>query len=216
MFYILLLWRSCITSRFLWLVKNWYRRCDRKHIWQTPFCYTSLWYIGTWKINNCGCERFLNFYQVRAFRLCIPAIHPHLHNSSDSFQPLDVRAHCRQYLSVYHAQWWFHFLGPLVIFEYEIWTLYSLSFNLRYLRGRRGNDRMVVAFTTTYAISAYNRSLTLWVRIPLKRGVLNTTLCDKVCQSVLWQVVGFPLVLRFPPPIKWIAPILLKYCWKWR
>ena len=29
--------------------------------------------------------------------------------------------------------------------------------------------------------------LTLWVRIPLRRGVLDTTLCDKVCQ---WLAVG--------------------------
>jgi hypothetical protein len=28
-------------------------------------------------------------------------------------------------------------------------------------------------------------SLTLWVRIPLIRGVLDTTLCDKVCQCLV-------------------------------
>jgi len=33
-------------------------------------------------------------------------------------------------------------------------------------------DRIVVGFTTTFAISAYHHS---W------RGVLDTTLCDKVC-----------------------------------
>ena len=30
-----------------------------------------------------------------------------------------------------------------------------------YIRGRRGRDRMVVGFTTTYAISAYLSPLTL-------------------------------------------------------
>jgi hypothetical protein len=30
-------------------------------------------------------------------------------------------------------------------------------------------------------------SLTLWVRIPLRQGVLDTTLCDKVCQ---WLAAG--------------------------
>ena len=45
---------------------------------------------------------------------------------------------------------------------------------------RRGRDRMVVGFTTTCAISAYhNQSFDFeshsW------RGVLDTTLCDKVC-----------------------------------
>ena len=29
--------------------------------------------------------------------------------------------------------------------------------------------------------------LTLWVQIPLRRGVLDTTLCDKVCQ---WLAIG--------------------------
>jgi hypothetical protein len=38
-------------------------------------------------------------------------------------------------------------------------------------------------------------SLTLWVRIPLRRGVLDTTLCDKVCQWLaagLWFSPGSP------------------------
>ena len=32
----------------------------------------------------------------------------------------------------------------------------------------------------------------------------------------LRQVGGFLRVLLFPPQIKLIATILLKYCWKWR
>jgi len=38
--------------------------------------------------------------------------------------------------------------------------------------------------------------LTLWDRIPLRRGVLNTTLCDKVYQSLvadLWFSPGTPV-----------------------
>ena len=38
--------------------------------------------------------------------------------------------------------------------------------------------------------------LKLWVRIPLRRGVLDTPLCDKVCR---WHVTG----LWFSPPINW-------------
>jgi hypothetical protein len=34
--------------------------------------------------------------------------------------------------------------------------------------------------------------------------------------SDLRQVGGFLRVLQFPPPIKLIATIYLKYCWKWR
>ena len=50
--------------------------------------------------------------------------------------------------------------------------------------GCRGRDRLVVGFTTTYGIT--------WVRIPLRRGVLDTTLCDKVCQ--------------WPPAGQWFSP----------
>jgi hypothetical protein len=52
-------------------------------------------------------------------------------------------------------------------------------------RGR--HDRMVVGFTTTYAISAYHH----W-SFPFEscswRGALDTTLCDKVCQ---WLPTGW-------------------------
>ena len=44
---------------------------------------------------------------------------------------------------------------------------------------RRDCDRMVVAFTTTYAISALS-PLMLWVRISIRARC--TTWCDKVCQ----------------------------------
>jgi heme/copper-type cytochrome/quinol oxidase subunit 4 len=38
-----------------------------------------------------------------------------------------------------------------------------------------------------YLCNSYISSLTLWVRIPFRRGVLDTTLCDKVWQ---WLPVG--------------------------
>ena len=41
-------------------------------------------------------------------------------------------------------------------------------------RDRCGRDGMVFAFTTIYEISAY--------RIPLRGDVLDTTLCEKICQ----------------------------------
>ena len=48
-------------------------------------------------------------------------------------------------------------------------------------RDRRGRDRMVVGFTATCAISAYHpKSCQFEPRS--WRGVLDTTLCDKVCQ----------------------------------
>jgi hypothetical protein len=47
--------------------------------------------------------------------------------------------------------------------------------------GSRGRDRMVVGFTTTYVISAYYH-YSCEFESHLWRGVLDTTLCDKVCQ----------------------------------
>ena len=46
-------------------------------------------------------------------------------------------------------------------------------------RGRRGCDRMVVGFTTTYAVSAYHHS-SCELESCLWWGVLDRTLCDKV------------------------------------
>ena len=71
----------------------------------------------------------------------------------------------------------------------------TLRIMYRVLRGRRGRDRIVVGFTTTYAISA-NLPLRLWVRIPLMRDVLDTTLCDKVYQWLAtsrWFSPGTPV-----------------------
>jgi hypothetical protein len=75
--------------------------------------------------------------------------------------------------------------------------------HLRY-RGHHGCDRMVNGVTTTYAISV--SPLMLWVRIMLRWGVLDTTLCDKVV-SDLQQVSDFLWVLWFPPQIKMTATI---------
>ena len=50
-----------------------------------------------------------------------------------------------------------------------------------YRRGHRGRDRIVVGFTTTHAISAYHH-LRCEFESYSWRGVLDTALCDKVCQ----------------------------------
>ena len=60
--------------------------------------------------------------------------------------------------------------------------------------------------------SSYNKS-SLRVRIPFRRGVLDTPLCEKFV-SDLWQFSGFLRVLQFPPNNKTdchdINEILLK------
>jgi hypothetical protein len=50
-----------------------------------------------------------------------------------------------------------------------------------HLKGRRGRDRMVIKFTTICAISAYHHS-SYQFEPRSWRGVLDATLCDKVCQ----------------------------------
>jgi hypothetical protein len=52
---------------------------------------------------------------------------------------------------------------------------------LKVLRGRHGRDRMVVRFTATYATSAYHHWCGEFESLS-GRGVLDTPLCDKVCQ----------------------------------
>jgi len=55
--------------------------------------------------------------------------------------------------------------------------------------------------------------LTLWVRIPLMRGVLDTTLCDKVCQWLVtgwWFSVGTPVSSTNKTNHHDITDILLK------
>ena len=46
---------------------------------------------------------------------------------------------------------------------------------------RRGRDHMVVGFTTTRAISVYHH-LSCEFEYCARRGILDTPLCDKVCQ----------------------------------
>jgi hypothetical protein len=73
--------------------------------------------------------------------------------------------------------------------------LHMFHFSIR--TQRRGRDRMVFGYTTTCAISAYQHQSCEFDSRSW-RDVLDTTLCNKVCQL---QVVGFLRVLRFPSPI---------------
>ena len=70
-------------------------------------------------------------------------------------------------------------------------------------RGHSDCDRMVVKFTTTYAISAYHH-LSCEFKSRLRQIVLDATLCDKVFK---WraQIGGFLLLLLFTPTLKWDA-----------
>jgi hypothetical protein len=79
--------------------------------------------------------------------------------------------------------WFIWCLKPLTTIFQRIYHQIKIKIKIKLCR-----DRMVIRFITTYAINAYLLSpLTLWVRILLKLGVLDTTLCDKVYQ---WLVAG--------------------------
>jgi hypothetical protein len=69
------------------------------------------------------------------------------------------------------------------------------------LRDRRGCDRMVVGFTTTYVISAYHH----WCSEFESRSGWGIQHYVIKFVGDLRQVGGFLRVLRFPPPIKLIA-----------
>jgi hypothetical protein len=72
-----------------------------------------------------------------------------------------------------------------------------------YARDRRGRIRMVVGFTTTYAISAYHH----WCFEFESRSERSVQHFVIKLVSDLRQVGGFLRVLRFPPPIKLTATI---------
>ena len=70
-------------------------------------------------------------------------------------------------------------------------------------RGRRGHDRMVVGYATTYAINAYHHwscEFESWSGRDVQHYVIKF-------DSDLRQVGGFLRVLRFPLPIKLTATI---------
>ena len=74
----------------------------------------------------------------------------------------------------------------------------------------RGRDHMVVGFTTTYAISAC-RHCEFDSRSG--NGVLDTTLCEQVCQWVVaggWFSLGTPVVSTKKTDRHGITEILLK------
>ena len=82
---------------------------------------------------------------------------------------------------------------------------YLIRTLLKSLRGCHGHDRMVVGFTTTYAISAYH-----YLSCEFKSSTDGVCLIQHYVikfVSDLRQVVGFLRVLQFPPPIKLTAMI---------
>ena len=109
--------------------------------------------------------------------------------------------------------------GNLISLKYNLFSpwynryiaeeVLSNNHSLILLRSCRGRGHMVAGLTTTYTISGYHQefeSCWWW-------GVLDTSLCDKVCQ---WLVYGILRRLRFPPSIQLTATIKkMEFHWKW-
>ena len=102
---------------------------------------------------------------------------------------------------LYHSIW--HYMNR------KLWTyiLLDINFCLKTL-GRRGRDRMVVEFTTTYAIGAYHH----WC-CEFESWSGCTTLCDKVCLWLAtgrWFSPGAPVSSTKKPDRHDITEVLLK------
>ena len=76
-----------------------------------------------------------------------------------------------------------------------------------YSRGRHGRDRMY-----NYLCNQCLSPLKLWGWIPFRRGVLDTTLCDQVCQWLMtgrWFSPGTPVSSTNKTDCHYITEILL-------
>jgi hypothetical protein len=90
-----------------------------------------------------------------------------------------------------------YFLGGGKEFFFFIKTFYDFPWSYIFLsmarRGRRGRDRMVIRFTSTIYNYLCNRCLEpLKLRVRSWRGVLDTTLCNKVYQWLATSRWFFP------------------------
>ena len=96
-------------------------------------------------------------------------------------------------------------------------TCYCITFCISCCKVRPG---VGPSWSWSYGSWIYNNlcnqcpsPLTLWVRIPLMRGVLDTTLCDKVCQWLAtgrWFSPGTSVSSTIKTDCHDIAEILLK------
>ena len=101
--------------------------------------------------------------------------------------------------------------------EYQIINVWSSHVDVKMLVymliiGGGRHDRMVVGFPN-YLCNQYLSPLILWDRTPLRRGVLDTTSCHKVCQWLAtgrWFSPGTPVSSTNKTDRHDITEILLK------
>ena len=88
-----------------------------------------------------------------------------------------------QYLIIDHDRFGLSCLISLALLFSQTFKLFGFPI---IDRGHRSRDHVVVGFTTTYTLSAYHH-WSCQFEFRSWRGVLDTTLCEKVCQ---WLAVG--------------------------
>ena len=82
-----------------------------------------------------------------------------------------------------------------VVFCRSLFVLLVMVSSVLRFGGNRGRDRMIIGFITTYAISAYDHQSCEFESRSWP-SVLDTTLCDKVCQwlaTCQWFSPGNPV-----------------------
>ena len=88
------------------------------------------------------------------------------------------------------TEFW-NFSNGVVFFCYIIFFFY----HYKYIKQRPSWSWSYGSWIYNYICNQCLSPLTLRVRIPLRKGVLDTTLCDKVCQwleACLWFFFGYP------------------------
>ena len=106
------------------------------------------------------------------------------------------------------------------------WFLICVVYLLKYMHygcfGRKSFD-LLPTFThlgvmnITFVLFNISSKFLMWVRIPPRRGVLDTTLCDKVCQWLAtgrWFSLGTPVSSTNKTNSHDITEILLKVALK--
>ena len=102
---------------------------------------------------------------------------------------------------------------PRYLFGFESMFIYFYKRNITGERGRLCRDWMVVGFTIACTISAYQHYESCEFESRSWRVVLNTTLCDKVCQWLAtrrWFTVDTPVSPTSNSDRHDITEILLK------
>jgi len=120
-----------------------------------------------------------------------------------------------KYLFFSVAKYFFLYIKKINIYIIYLLKLYQNTYH------RNGAVRVVIVWYLDLQLPIQSVPITwlkLWVRIPLRWGVLDTTLCDRICQ---WLSTGrwFSPGTMFSSTNKTdrhdITEIHFLYCWKW-